>query len=747
MRAIGKIGVLVPEIVDSLDYELLHGIHKQAKELGYDVLVFTDTYNPMGDQSNDSYTNGLENIYQLAMTGKLDGILFAAGRFNNARVRSCIYAELKKLSVPCLVLEQKNLDFESVFVPQKESMRRLTEHLIRQHGCRKLYCITGREGDAASEERLEGFCLAMQDAGMTVDENMVFYGNFWTEQPRQLGKDIAAGKLPKPDGIVCASDFMAIALCEALMEHGISVPEDIAVTGYDGNWASILNIPRITTVAGREYELGVSAVCRLAQCITGTACDPPKGLQHIRIGKSCGCRQCSEGDEQLNAFSSEHYVKNMMYYHFEQKSNLNADYITRLTDVDTADQLMREIDKLTYWVRGAEWLEVCLCEDWRFDFENPEFYREKGFSEKMLMALSKRLGVTMDAGYFFLTEDILPALHESHEPQLIVLTSLHHKNQIFGYISATYCNVQDIFVDAHYVSWCDAIAEGLNVLQKKQYQDYIRRQLEVLSVLDPATGLYNKRGLMEHLPSLPVLSDKKKQSFMCMLISYVQKNGITAQCGSDPDLMIATALRLSSNEDELICRLDDKVFAVILPDSGGDTEQIAQERMIRLEEKIRYMQGSMLQLHMPELVTDCSPLRFEKLSTVGSFIEEKQQSIVQKTEAVALMTGSYKERLYRLRREIHASPQSSWNVSEISEQLNISSSHFQRMYKAVFGITCKDDVIAARLAKAKKLLQNTDLRVQEIAYACGYSDSGHFMKQFKEKIGVSALQYRKQKTE
>ena len=48
--------------------------------------------------------------------------------------------------------------------------------------------------------------------------------------------------------------------------------------------------------------------------------------------------------------------------------------------------------------------------------------------------------------------------------------------------------------------------------------------------------------------------------------------------------------------------------------------------------------------------------------------------------------------------------------------------------------------------KAKKLLQYTDLRIQEIAVQCGYQNVSHFMRQFKDKCGITAMQYRKQST-
>lgn len=64
-------------------------------------------------------------------------------------------------------------------------------------------------------------------------------------------------------------------------------------------------------------------------------------------------------------------------------------------------------------------------------------------------------------------------------------------------------------------------------------------------------------------------------------------------------------------------------------------------------------------------------------------------------------------------------------------------------YKQYFSVRCMDDVITARMNKAKSLLKHTDLRIQEIAIQCGYQNVSHFMRQFKEKCGMTAMQYRK----
>lgn len=88
-------------------------------------------------------------------------------------------------------------------------------------------------------------------------------------------------------------------------------------------------------------------------------------------------------------------------------------------------------------------------------------------------------------------------------------------------------------------------------------------------------------------------------------------------------------------------------------------------------------------------------------------------------------------------------PQIDRSIPDISRELGISKSHLQRLYKELFSASIKDDIITSRINYAMQLLVHTELRVHEIAEQCGYNNETHFMRQFKGKCGITALQYRK----
>ena len=99
--------------------------------------------------------------------------------------------------------------------------------------------------------------------------------------------------------------------------------------------------------------------------------------------------------------------------------------------------------------------------------------------------------------------------------------------------------------------------------------------------------------------------------------------------------------------------------------------------------------------------------------------------------------------MYSLRRSIMTAPELDWNIPDISRELGISKTHLSRLYKELFSTSIKEDIILSRMNRAAQLLSHTDLRVGEIAEQCGYNNENHFMRQFKEKKGMTALQYRR----
>lgn len=98
--------------------------------------------------------------------------------------------------------------------------------------------------------------------------------------------------------------------------------------------------------------------------------------------------------------------------------------------------------------------------------------------------------------------------------------------------------------------------------------------------------------------------------------------------------------------------------------------------------------------------------------------------------------------LHALRMEIRNAPYQKWEIPRLADQLHLSISHFQHLYKRFFGTTCTQDVIHSRVRHAQLYLCISDMSVSSLARFCGYESELHFMRQFKKLTGMTPSQYR-----
>lgn len=107
------------------------------------------------------------------------------------------------------------------------------------------------------------------------------------------------------------------------------------------------------------------------------------------------------------------------------------------------------------------------------------------------------------------------------------------------------------------------------------------------------------------------------------------------------------------------------------------------------------------------------------------------------------LLNTHTQALVRLHKKICNQPQAPWNIAQMAEELHLSTSRLQTLYKQMFGISCMDDVINRRLHRAKDQLKFATTSIQEIAENCGYNNVEHFCRQFRQHNNCSPGQFRK----
>nr|WP_232365056.1 LacI family DNA-binding transcriptional regulator [Salinimonas marina] len=132
-----------------------------------------------------------------------------------------------------------------------------TQHLL-DLGHRHIACITGALFKADGVNRLAGHKQALTKAGIKVDERLIEEGSFQAHTGETCMETILARQIPFT-GVVCGNDEMATGAINVLRSHGLRVPEDISVVGYDNiDYASYLT-PKLTTIDYPVRDIGQMA--------------------------------------------------------------------------------------------------------------------------------------------------------------------------------------------------------------------------------------------------------------------------------------------------------------------------------------------------------------------------------------------------------------------------------------------------------------------------------------------------------
>ncbi|MEZ4670708.1 MAG: LacI family DNA-binding transcriptional regulator [Anaerolineae bacterium] len=141
----------------------------------------------------------------------------------------------------------------------------VVKHLIGL-GRRRIAVITGQINIRDGVDRLRGYESALNDAGIGVDPELIYYGQF----SRPYGYEGAKHLLHmKPDAIVCGGDTIAIGAIDAICEAGLRVPDDIAVTGFDDLDVAVHSDPPLTTIRHSVQHVGALAAQLLIDLIEG----------------------------------------------------------------------------------------------------------------------------------------------------------------------------------------------------------------------------------------------------------------------------------------------------------------------------------------------------------------------------------------------------------------------------------------------------------------------------------------------
>jgi LacI family transcriptional regulator len=208
--------------------------------------------------------------------GRIDGLLVVGAEL------SLEFAHMLARQVPVVAFNDKteNPEIPWVDVDNFGGTYMVTRHLVEQ-GHRRLAHLAGPAHTKAGAERIAGFRSALGGASIPVDDALIVPGLFIYDSG--FGRTAALvrelGRERMPTGIVCANDACAFGCIAALNEHGIAVPRDVSVTGFDDSVLAGFSRPTLTTIRQPFQEMCRQAVELLLAEIADDHGEAARGVQ------------------------------------------------------------------------------------------------------------------------------------------------------------------------------------------------------------------------------------------------------------------------------------------------------------------------------------------------------------------------------------------------------------------------------------------------------------------------------------
>jgi DNA-binding LacI/PurR family transcriptional regulator len=245
------IGVMLSDLHNLYFVEVVDGIEAEALSAGYRALINT------GSRLPEREWEAIETLLQL----RTDGLILAGSVLPAARILAA------SSSVPVVLVARASRwpSVDSVTNDDRAGARLAVEHLVSL-GHREIAHVDGGQGAGASSRRL-GYLNAMRDHGLA-DAVAVAPGAF-TEEGGASGIDrlLATGRVPT--AVFVANDLAALGALHALEQHGLRVPQDVSVIGYDNTSLAALNHIDLTTIDQPRRDIGAAAVRLLLERLEG----------------------------------------------------------------------------------------------------------------------------------------------------------------------------------------------------------------------------------------------------------------------------------------------------------------------------------------------------------------------------------------------------------------------------------------------------------------------------------------------
>lgn len=471
------IGIIAAEAEYVFFTRALEYIQKELFAADMDAAIFSSLM-MSGNREFDSAEN---SVYDLINLELFDGIIIFPTSINDIESKDKLIERIRHdFKGPVVSFDSRIEGFADSVYNYEPAADMIIGHLMDFHGAKTIDFVGG-PNDLYHENILHCFVKAMERRGYIIPENRIHHGRDWLDDFSEIADKIIANGLP--DAVVCCSDLTAVQVTEALTNKGISIPDDVLLTGFnlmEPYGADYLNI---TSTLRDPYVMAHNAAGYIISKLKGTEYNPESDehAASLETGMTCGCKRLNISTLCREAASDMTFMQRSgfdSYYNFMSED---------LVAAETFYDYLWKMDWYTHFLGDFSGFWMCL--------NNKVMHNampDPGFTDKINLSY-KRIGSngTVDLMAKFPREQMLPAIFEHRDsPAGFIFTSLHFMGVNYGYVALSYGNSGKVY-DKSYVKWLRCVSCAL---EKQRRHILYNDAVTDAQVRDSLTGLLNMRG-------------------------------------------------------------------------------------------------------------------------------------------------------------------------------------------------------------------------------------------------------------
>ena len=567
------IGIILFDITGYYQQPLVHTLSKTASKRGYNLLTFS-AFTIYGSDTKNAA--GEYNILHLIPYEQLDALIVCHDTFNsNEAVEELWKLVTERCQAPIISIRKKVNGCYNILAEDTDAIPAFVRHFHDVHHFDRIAFMSGPYNHPDAIFRLEKYKEAMAELGLDCPEEYIFEGDFWKNCAADAANHFM-NLTNRPQAIVCANDYMALSLCKELTLQGYSVPQDIAISGFDDVRDARANVPPLTTCYVSVSDMAKKAMETIDTLLNGKeapACTfvPTK----IIIRNSCGCESSTMKDLSL----SRMYEVELMEQLINQNAH-NTFVSISLENITSAEDIG---DYLRLEDAPGITRDFYLCLGIHGNGAYPQVKKKApGFAKRSHSIYSLR-DLNPIATSSFETKKLLPPEAIREEPMAVFFFPIHYLEYNFGYVAAT-SNGEEA-QDTLFHSWLSLIGNTLENSRIRAKNQALLEKLNMLYHEDFLTKLYNRRGFEQF--SEEEFAEAKKHNIKTMTLSIDMDNlkyinDVYGHSHGDLALQtIADAMRQACSGCEICARIGGDEFAVFGYDYSEDKAKQYTENFLQ----------------------------------------------------------------------------------------------------------------------------------------------------------------------